>query len=85
MDRRHFLSSSMLTGLGIAVAAPANALTVNACDADNGDSTCRDIAQHDEVFARLDAMLADKGLDEQQRKLALAAARCPFCGNLLAS
>ena len=83
MKRRTFLSSTIITGIGLTAASPAKALTINACDAESTDSTCRDVAQHDEVLVKLDALLAEKGLNEQERKVALAAARCPVCGNLL--
>ena len=84
MDRRRFLSSTMLGGFGLAAAAtPAAAFTIGECGPGSGASTCRELAKHEDLVAKLDAMLAEKGLDAAQRKAALIAARCPFCGSLL--
>ena len=84
MDRRRFLSSTMLSGLGlVAAAAPAAAFTVGECGPGSGAATCRELAKHEDLVAKLDSMLAEKGLDAAQRKMALIAARCPFCGSLL--
>jgi len=83
MDRRRFLSSTILGGVGIAAASPARAFTIGTCEGGNGDSACRELAKHDELLARIDALLAEKGMNEADRKVAMAAARCPFCGSLL--
>lgn len=83
MDRRKFLSSTMLGGLGLTAAAPARAFTIDSCGPDSGSATCRELAKHQELMQRIDTLLAEKGLDADERRAALAAARCPFCGSLL--
>jgi len=83
MNRRFFLSTSMLSGIGLLAARSASALNLEACEAGRGSVACGEYAKHQEVLAQLDAMLASKGLDEQARKVALAAASCPFCGQPL--
>ena len=80
MNRRHFLT---VTALGLTAAAPARAFTIQSCDNAAGSLTCTELARHDETLAKLDAMLAEKGLSEDQRKATLALARCPFCGALM--
>jgi len=84
MHRRRFLSTTIVSGLGLAAAAPAHAFTVGECGEGEASGTCRELTKHEDLIAKLDAMLAEKGLDADQRRAALTAARCPFCGSLLA-
>ena len=80
MDRRHFLSTTMLSSIGlIALAAPAKAFTTKACDGTN-DLACRELIQHHDLIVQLNAALAQKGLTDGQRQALLASATCPFCG-----
>ena len=83
MNRRFFLSTSMLSGIGLMAARSAQALSLEACEPAAGSAACTELAKHNEVLAQLDAMLAAKGLDQQARLAALAAASCPFCGQPL--
>jgi hypothetical protein len=83
MDRRRFLSSTMLSGLGIAVlAAPAKALTIEKCE-ETGDLACRELARHEALIDQINSLLAQNGLDEAQRRAIMASAVCPFCGRPL--
>jgi hypothetical protein len=84
MNRRQFLSSTALGTVlgGIALAAlarPAKALTAFECS-DNPGGACTELQRHDALLAEIDAMLAEKGLNEEQRREVLAKTMCPFCG-----
>lgn len=83
MNRRHFLSVSVLGAVGVA-AAPAKALEIVDCERNPGANTCRTLTEHEDIVQRLDVMLAEKGLTPDERRAALAAASCPFCGVPLA-
>jgi hypothetical protein len=84
MNRRHFLSTTGLAGFGLAAfATSARALSVQDCTADPNSAVCSEVARHDNIRAQLEALLKDEGLSEEQRKVALAAAICPFCGQPL--
>jgi hypothetical protein len=81
MDRRQFLSTSVLSGLALAaVSGRAYAFSQQSCDAQSADPACRELIRHHELVAQLETALAKRGLDEAQRKAVLAAATCPFCG-----
>lgn len=83
MNRRRFLSTTVLSSLGLmALTAPAKAFTEEKCSQTNTPA-CRELAQHRDVLAQLNAMLAKKGLNDEQRREVLAAALCPFCGQPL--
>ncbi len=83
MNRRHFLSSTVLAGAGLAgLAQPARAFTLQKCD-ENDTLACREIARHDDVMAQINALLEQKGLSPAERQAVLAAAACPFCGQPL--
>ncbi|MGE5506698.1 MAG: hypothetical protein ACM31L_19910 [Actinomycetota bacterium] len=84
MDRRRFIATSLLGGIGVASAAPARAFQMAECKDDTAALACRTLAEHDELLQQIDRMLAEKGLDEAQRRTVLASASCPFCGQLLA-
>ncbi len=80
MDRRHFLSTTMLSSVGLmALGKPAKAFTTKRCDGMN-DLACRDLIQHHDLIVQLNAALAQKGLSDLQRQMVLASATCPFCG-----
>ena len=84
MNRRNFLSSTMLSSLGLlALAGPARAFSERQCDASSGDRACNELLKHREMIAQLDASLAQKGLNEDERRQVLATAVCPFCGQPL--
>jgi len=85
MNRRRFLSSTMLGGLGLSAIAArgAQAFTVEECAPTAGGVACQEVLRHHEVRAQLEAALAARGLNEEQRNAALAAATCPFCGQPL--
>lgn len=81
MNRRFFLSTSMLSGLGVLTSVrPSRALSLEKCDADSNGLACGEFAKHADLLAQIDTLLAQNGLDEAARKAALAAATCPFCG-----
>jgi hypothetical protein len=81
MNRRDFLSTTALASLGFAAfATSARALSVQDCSTDAGTVACTEIARHDNIRAQLEALIKEQGLTEDQRKAALAAAICPFCG-----
>lgn len=84
MNRRYFLSTTALSGLGlVTLSGAARAFSLQECEADPRTAACNTIAEHDDVIAQLNAMLVEKGVDEGQRRSILASALCPFCGQLL--
>ena len=87
MDRRRFLSTTMLSGVGLAagaaVATPARALEITSCDAAAGTPACVQLLRHHELLAQLRASLAARGLSPAQQQAVLAKAICPFCGQPL--
>jgi len=83
MNRRHFLSSTVLSSLGAMVlAGSARAFDIIDCQ-QTKDTACRELAQHREILAQLQAMLSQKDLTEEQRRAILASALCPICGQPL--
>jgi hypothetical protein len=81
VNRRHFLSTSVLSGLALAaVTTQAHAFSQEGCDAQSGSAACRELIRHHELVAQLETALEKKGLDAKQRQAVLAAATCPFCG-----
>ena len=83
MNRRRFLSTTMLTSVGLAaLSAPAKAFHEHSCDGAT-DVACRELTQHHEVLAALNTLLTQKGLSDEQKQVVLAAAVCPFCGQPL--
>ena len=84
MDRRHFLSTTLLSGTALlALSSRAHAFSQVDCAATPGLPACQELVRHQELLAKLDTALAAKGLDAAQRKAVLATAICPFCGQLL--
>ena len=84
MDRRRFLSTTILSGIAIAgVAGSARAFTEEKCDPNSATLACRELIRHHELIAQLEATLQQRGLDEERRKAILAYAICPFCGQPL--
>ena len=87
MDRRRFLSTTVLSGVALAgmagAATRASAFSQQACDATTTDPACRELIRHHELLAQLETTLAERGLTDAQRQAVLAAAVCPFCGQLL--
>jgi hypothetical protein len=84
MDRRRFLSTTVLSGFAIAgLASRASAFSQESCDPSSAVPACRELIRHHELVAQLEASLEKRGLDEAQRKAILASAVCPFCGQLL--
>lgn len=81
VDRRHFLSTGVLSGLALAaVSGRAYAFSQQTCDAQSTDPACRELIRHRELIAQLETALEKKGLDAKQRQAVLALATCPFCG-----
>ncbi len=84
MDRRRFLSTSVMSGLALAaVTGRAQAFSQQNCDPQSTATACRELIRHHELLAQLETTLEKKGLDEKQRQAILAAAVCPFCGQPL--
>lgn len=84
MDRRRFLSSTVLSGAALAaMAGSAHAFSQTDCTATPGTTACKEIVRHQEILADLNAMLIKKGLSAEQRHAILVAAVCPFCGQPL--
>lgn len=83
MNRRHFLSTTMLgTAALAAFSGRAQAFALEDCQS-RSDPACREVIRHREILARLDQALTAKGLNEAEKKAVLAAATCPFCGQPL--
>ena len=85
MKRRNFLSSTILAGAGVAglPSRPARAFTVQNCDDVDESAACREIANHNDVLAQINALLESKGMSPAERQAALSTALCPFCGQPL--
>lgn len=84
MDRRRFLSTTVLSGFGlVAAATQASAFSELACDSSSTSVACKELIRHHELLAKLDDELKKKGLNETERKLMLSSATCPFCGQPL--
>lgn len=84
MDRRRFLSTTILSGIAAAgFAGTAHAFTESKCAPGAADLACRELIRHHELLAQLQATLEQRGLNEEQRKAILASAVCPFCGQPL--
>jgi hypothetical protein len=84
MNRRRFLSTTVLSGAALAgLASHANAFSERVCDAASADPACRELIRHHQILAQLETSLAERGLDDAQRKAILATAVCPFCGQPL--
>lgn len=80
MNRRKFLSSTALGGFGAAMLArSARALTAVDCDNDPAGA-CSELQRHDALIQQINAMLVEKGLNDEQRRAVLAATTCPVCG-----
>jgi hypothetical protein len=82
MNRRFFLSSTMLVGVA-ALARPAQAFTNVSCSEGDTSLACREILRHHELVAQMTALLEQKGMSAAERQAVLAKAVCPFCGQLL--
>lgn len=86
MDRRRFLTTSLLAGLGVAASTgAANAFQLSECGASSGDAACRRLSEHEDFLKQLETRLAQAGMAEGERRAVLAAASCPVCGVPLAS
>lgn len=83
MDRRHFLASALGVGT-LAVGGPASAFQVAACDAEGNAPGCRALDEHAALLRKIDAALAEQGLNEQDRNTVIARLSCPTCGMPLA-
>jgi len=84
VDRRHFLSTTLLSGAAlVGFAGQARAFSQQDCSATPGTVACQELMRHHELLAKLDDALKAKGLDAEQRKAVLATAICPFCGQPL--
>ena len=83
MDRRFFLASTL--GIGaLAAGGPASAFQIAACDAEGNAPGCRALDEHAALLGKIDAALAEQGLNEQERQTVIARLTCPTCGMPLA-
>ncbi len=83
MNRRTFLSSTMIGGIGLlGVSGRAAAFSESSC-AEAATPACKTVAEHAELRASIDAYLQQKGLAEEKRAQVLARSTCPFCGGPL--
>jgi hypothetical protein len=83
MDRRLFLASAL--GIGtLAAGGPASAFQIASCDAEGNTPGCRALDEHAALLHKIDAALAEQGLNEQERKTVIARLSCPTCGLPLA-
>lgn len=84
MDRRGFLSTTILSGIALTgLAGTAQAFTEEKCDPTSATPACRELLRHHELLAQLETTLEQRGLNDAQRKAILAYAICPFCGQPL--
>ncbi len=83
MNRRKFLSTTVMGGLGMLAAIPhALGFTESACS-DSPSPACDSLARHAEFRATLEAQLSQAGLSATERAETLAHAVCPLCGQAL--
>ena len=83
MNRRRFLTASLLAGTGLASASAAMALTRESCVRYPATPACRELLRHRALLADLRASLLKRGLTAAQAQRVLATAVCPYCGALL--
>jgi hypothetical protein len=88
-DRRHFLSTTFLAGVGALVAGPALALTVREAtpaEAEAYVAACRArLTDHDQLVREVLALLDGQNLNEDKKQEILRTLTCPLCGCALAS
>lgn len=83
MNRRKFLSTTVMGGIGLFAAAPhALGFAESACS-ESPSPACDSLARHAELRATLDAQLTQAGLSATERAETLAHAVCPLCGEAL--
>ena len=83
MDRRAFLSSTVIGGIGLLSASTRALGFADTPCAEAETPACKTVAAHLELRERIDAYLRQKGLTDAERAQALARAVCPFCGGPL--
>ncbi len=84
MNRRGFLSSTMIGGLGLLGASGRALGFADTPCAETQTPACKTVAAHAELRERIDAYLRQKGLTDDERARVLARSVCPFCGGPLA-
>lgn len=83
-DRRRFLSTTVLTGLGLIAGSRAFALSLD--DATPSErsayvAACRAKADdHDALIAEVRAMLDGQSVSPERQAEVLRSMRCPLCG-----
>jgi len=86
LDRRTFLSTTALAGVGFALGVgPARAFTLEEPSNDiaalyAAARSCRAVTDHDRILAEIRSALAGRELSEEQERRVLAAVTCPLCG-----
>ncbi|HEV2265267.1 MAG TPA: hypothetical protein VGR79_12130 [Stellaceae bacterium] len=86
MNRRRFLSSTMLGGAAlVGLAGTARAFNVQSCSpAAQGDTACGEFQDHyrlhKQLLADLKRELDKQNLTPEQEQAILAKAVCPICG-----
>jgi hypothetical protein len=83
MNRRRFLTASLLAGTSLACPPVALALTRDSCVKYPATPACHELRRHQTLLADLRMSLVKKGLTAAQTQNILAQAVCPYCGALL--
>ncbi len=88
IDRRRFLSSTLLASAGMLAGGKAFALTLR--EATPGEAEAYQLAcqtrnqYHDQLVREVMAILDGQGVAEEQKQEVLRAMTCPLCGCTLA-
>jgi len=86
LDRRTFLSTTALAGVGFAIGVgPARAFTLEEPSKETAElyaaaHSCRTVNNHDRILAEIRSALSGRELSEEQERRVLAAVTCPLCG-----
>lgn len=86
LDRRKFLSTTALAGVGFAFGiGPARAFTLEEPSKDiaalyAAARSCRTANNHDRILAEIRSALSGRELSEEQERRVLSAVTCPLCG-----
>jgi hypothetical protein len=83
VNRRTFLSSTMIGSIGLLGASSRALGFADAPCVEAATPACKTVAEHAELRERIDAYLRQKGLSDVERARILARSVCPFCGGPL--
>lgn len=89
IDRRRFLSSTLLASAGVLASGQAFALTLREATPAESEAyqlACRARYQdHDQLVREIMAILDGQGVAEEQKQEILRTMTCPLCGCSLAA